>query len=99
MFTFRQVSLDTARFKAAEGLIKTELLGKKNPTLPNLIDEAVRKCPLDTRREMWQSIYLSGGTTLTEGFAGRLQKELGKIAPGSVTIQVNVHMRIYSRWQ
>ena len=81
--------VDTARFKAAEGLLKAELSGADNSTLPKLIDEAVQKCPLEARREMWQSIYLGGGTTLTSGFAERLQKELGKIAPSSVTIQVD----------
>ena len=85
------MSVDTARFKAPEGLMKTELLGVDNPTLPKLIDAAIQKCPMDVRREMWQSIYLSGGTTLTPGFPERLQKELGKIAPSSITIQVRVN--------
>lgn len=82
------MSVDTARFKAAEGLIKTELLGADSPTLPKLIEQAILLCPMDVRREMWQSIYLSGGTTLMEGFPERLQKELGKIAPSSINIQV-----------
>ena len=43
---------------------------------------------MDLRREMWQSIYLSGGTTLIEGFAERLETELKLIAPPSVAVQV-----------
>lgn len=81
--------MDTSRFKATEGLVKTELLGVDSPTLPRLIERAVLQCPMNVRREMWQSIYLGGGTTLTDGFAERLQKELGKITPPSINIQVS----------
>lgn len=68
--------------------MKTELLGVDSPTLPKLVAQAIQTCPMDVRREMWQSIYLSGGTTLTQGFPERLQKELGKMANSSITIQV-----------
>lgn len=80
--------MDTARFKAPEGLIKAEVMGVDSPTLPQLIKQAVMKCPMDSRREMWQSIYLSGGTTLLPGFPERLQEELKLIAPEKVTVQV-----------
>lgn len=86
----RNISVDTARFKACEGLMKTELFGVDSPTLPRLIEQAIRSCSMDVRREMWQSIYLSGGTSLIPGFPERLQKELGKIAPPSINVQVSL---------
>ena len=88
LLNFRLITVDSARFKAPEGLLRAELLGVDSPTLPNLIQQTVSKCPMDLRREMWQSIYLSGGTTLIEGFAERLETELKLIAPPSVAVQV-----------
>ena len=81
--------------------MKTEMLGVDSPTLPKLIEQTILKCPMDVRREMWQSIYLSGGSTLIPGFPERLRKELGKIAPSTVAIQVSVadYSFIYSMLQ
>ena len=84
----REVVVDAARFRAPEGLIKTELLGVDSSTLPQLIREAIAACPMDVRREMWRSVYLSGGTTLTEGFAERLHTELSSLAPPGIEVQV-----------
>lgn len=88
LYLFRLITVDSARFKAPEGLLKSELLGVDSQTLPQLIKEVITKCPMDLRREMWQSIYLSGGTTLIDGFPERLEAELKDIAPPSVTVQV-----------
>lgn len=88
-FLIRQIAVDTARFKAPEGLLKAELFGIDSPTLPKLIEQTVQKCPLDVRREMWQSIYLSGGTTLIDGFPERLQKELQKAVPRPISVRVS----------
>lgn len=86
---YRQVTLDDAIFRAPEGLLRSELMGVDSPTLPQLIKQAILKCPMDMRREMWQSIYLGGGTTMLPGFADRLREELRSIAPESVDVQVN----------
>ena len=92
--SFRLITVDSARFKAPEGLLKAELMGEDSPTLPQLIKQAISKCPMDSRREMWQSIYLSGGTTLLEGFPERLEAELNKITPSTVTVQVMLSNKI-----
>ena len=36
----------------------------------------------------FRSVYLSGGVTMVPGFAERLQEELKKLAPPTVTIEV-----------
>ena len=36
----------------------------------------------------YRSVYLSGGVTMVPGFADRLQEELKKLAPPTVTIEV-----------
>ncbi|XP_067931643.1 uncharacterized protein [Watersipora subatra] len=94
-FHLRHIAVDTARFKAAEGLMKTELIGNDGPTLPKLIKNAIQNCSSSSRDRMWQSIYLSGGTTLTDGFAERLRIELGKLAPSSITIEVHTSPHRY----
>lgn len=93
---YRQVTLEDARFKAGEGLFRTELMGVDSPTLPKLIKQAILRCSMDMRREMWQSVYLGGGTTLLPSFANRLHAELTAIAPDSIDVQVIFHLcRVY----
>jgi len=48
-----------------------------------------RACPIDSRRQMWRSVYLSGGVTLLPGFGKRLELELQKLTPSSVAVQVH----------
>ena len=44
---------------------------------------------MDIRKEMVRSIYLAGGVTLLPGFAERLQAEMDKLTPPSVTPKVS----------
>ncbi|KAL6778345.1 ARP3 [Auxenochlorella protothecoides x Auxenochlorella symbiontica] len=46
------------------------------PSLPDLIDDAIQACPIDTRRALYGNIVLSGGSTLFKGLARRLETEV-----------------------
>uniref|UniRef100_A0A0R3RJT6 Actin-related protein 10 n=1 Tax=Elaeophora elaphi TaxID=1147741 RepID=A0A0R3RJT6_9BILA len=45
-------------------------------SLPQLILDAVYRCPIDTRRKLLDSIILVGGTTRMKGFSARLRDEI-----------------------
>ena len=83
------IALDTALFKAPEGLFRPNLWGKDVPSLPELVWKAIEACPIDQRREMAKKIYLSGSTTLLPGLQERLQKEVAALTPGGLTIEVH----------
>lgn len=42
--------------------------------LDECVDDAIQSCPIDTRRELYKTVILSGGSTLFPNFDQRLQK-------------------------
>mmetsp|Transcript_115331 Transcript_115331/g.279813 ORF Transcript_115331/g.279813 Transcript_115331/m.279813 type:complete len:426 (-) Transcript_115331:89-1366(-) len=52
--------------------------------LPNLVDEAVLRSPIDTRRGLYSNIVLSGGSTMFKKFGLRLQDSIKKICTARV---------------
>lgn len=47
--------------------------------LPNVVDEVILKCPIDTRRGLYKNIVLSGGSTMFKRFGDKLQRDLKRI--------------------
>ncbi len=84
------VTIGAERFRCAEVLFNPSLIGLKEEGVQKLICQSVGK---STHKELYNSIVLSGGSTMFEGMAERLQKEMGKgrkiIAPAE---------RKYSTW-
>ncbi|KHJ83592.1 Actin, partial [Oesophagostomum dentatum] len=57
--------------------------GNDDTSIPMLIHSIVEKCPLDLRRKMFESILVTGGTSLIPGFLSRLKAELLEEAKSS----------------
>jgi actin-related protein len=53
-----------------------------------MVVEAISKSDIDIRRELFQNIILSGGTTMFKGFQDRMQKQLPEISPQNVRVKV-----------
>ncbi|MCO5563113.1 hypothetical protein L7F22_016749 [Adiantum nelumboides] len=58
--------LGAERFRATEILFNPELHGLEYPGMPQIIVDSINRADLDMRKELFQSIVLSGGTTLTK---------------------------------
>lgn len=64
--------------------------------LPQLLDQAVQACPIDSRRPLYGNIVLSGGVGALKGLGSRLQAEVAALtaarlgAMGSRVIEVAV---------
>lgn len=57
------------------------------------------KCDVDVRKDLYNNIVLSGGTTMFAGIAERLSKEVSALAPSSMKIKVVAPPeRRYSVW-
>lgn len=46
--------------------------------LPEVVDEAILKCPIDSRRGLYNNIVLSGGSTMFKDFGRRLNRDVKK---------------------
>jgi len=82
------VALDTARFRCPEALFNPTLLGKEDPSVPQLVFNSIKSCDIDLRRDLYSNVVLSGGTTMFPGFGKRMQKELTDLAPPTMRIRV-----------
>lgn len=85
------VTLDSALFKAPEGLFSPHVWGKDVPGLHEIVWKAIQACPIDYRRELAKKIYLSGGSSVLPGLKERLQKEISALAPTGIVIEVHVN--------
>ena len=47
--------------------------------LPDVVDDAIVKCPIDVRRGLYKNVVLSGGTTMFKDFGRRLQRDIKKL--------------------
>ena len=65
------------RFLGPEVCFNPEVLISDCTTLlPDVVDEAIVKCPIDARRGLYKIIVLSGGTSVYKDFGRRLQSDI-----------------------
>lgn len=86
-------------FRCPEALFKPEMIGVEAPGIAELVSLTVGKCDIDVRRELWNNVVLSGGTTMYRGLAERLSKDLTALVPGALKPKVIAPPeRKYSVW-
>eukprot|EP00917_Polyrhabdina_sp_WS-2016_P027052 GHVP01057866.1.p1 GENE.GHVP01057866.1~~GHVP01057866.1.p1 ORF type:complete len:242 (-),score=32.22 GHVP01057866.1:506-1231(-) len=93
------IPLGAERFRCAEGLFRPQLLGLEAVGLHKTTFAAIIECDYDIRKNLYQAIVLSGGTTMLEGIGERMTKELTQLAPSTMKIKVVAPPeRKYSVW-
>ena len=50
--------------------------------------QTISKCDVDLRRDLYNNVVLSGGTTFFDGMGERMQKELTALVPSSIKVRV-----------
>ncbi|KAL7717114.1 actin [Entamoeba marina] len=101
------------QFLAPELFFNPEIFSSDFVTpLADIVDDVVQSCPIDSRRDLYKNIILSGGSTMFKGFGHRLQRDVkrftenrskksselsgGRIAPKPM--EVNVVTYPYQRY-
>ncbi|MHA1608181.1 MAG: actin, cytoplasmic 2 [Candidatus Freyarchaeota archaeon] len=93
------ITVGAERFLAPEVYFNPGVIGLDAPPLDEVIVDAVRKCDVDLRRELYGNIVLSGGSTMFPGLKERLHKELSELVPENVEIKIVAPPeRHYSVW-
>lgn len=64
------------------------MVGLEVPGIHKLAFNSIMKCDIDVRKDLYNNIVLSGGTTLFPGMPERLSKEMTTLAPASMKIKV-----------
>ncbi|KAJ7844781.1 actin 1 [Mycena olivaceomarginata] len=95
------ITIADERFSVPETLFKPPPIDGESlrPGIHELIFKSITSCDAELQPELYKNIVLSGGTTLFPGLPERLTKELRKLAPPDVTVEIHApRERKYSAW-
>ena len=93
------VSICEERFRCPEPLFHPPAIGVDAPGAPELVHLAITRCDPELHEELYGNIVLAGGSTMFDGFANRMQREVAARAPPAVRTRVIAPPeRKYSAW-
>eukprot|EP00808_Paulinella_micropora_P014031 g67264.t1 len=93
------ITVGNERFRCPEVLFKPNLIGKENDGIHKTTYDSIMKCDVDIRKDLYGNIVMSGGTTMFEGIAERMEKEVVALAPASMKVKIVAPPeRKYSVW-
>jgi actin-related protein len=82
------ITVGNQQFRCPEALFQPSKTGKELPGIHELTFQSIMKCDIDVRRDLYGNIVLSGGSTMYNGIAERLNKEIVNLAPSSIKVKV-----------
>ena len=93
------IIIGNERFRCPEILFQPSLIGYEATGIHQQLFHSVMKCDVDIRENLYANIVLAGGSTMFEGIAERLTKELITLAPSTMKVKVIASPeRKYSTW-
>ncbi|KAK9047979.1 hypothetical protein SSX86_033059 [Deinandra increscens subsp. villosa] len=94
------ITTGAERFRCAEVLFRPSLIGMGATTgIHELTYKSIMRSDVDIRKELYDNIILSGGSTMLPGIAERMKKEITALVPGGMKINVVAKPdRNYSAW-
>jgi actin-related protein len=93
------ITVGNERFRCPEVLFKPSCIGKEAEGIHVTTYNSIMKCDVDIRKDLYGNIVLSGGTTMFDGIADRMTKEITALAPPSMKIKIVAPPeRKYSVW-
>ena len=93
------ITVGNERFRCPEVLFKPNLIGREFAGVHQTTFDSIMKCDVDIRKDLYGNIVLSGGTTMFDGIAERMEKEIKALAPQSMKIKIVAPPeRKYSVW-
>jgi len=93
-----KIKIGKERFEAPEVLFNPFFMGKDGLGCSEMVFKSINDSPIDVRKNLYNSILISGGTTMFPGFPTRLYNDINKFykerilkgKEGSGKIHINV---------
>jgi len=93
------IKIGSSRFRAPEILFNPSVIGKDFDGIHQATYNSITKCDIDIRKDLYENVVLSGGTTMYPGLTDRMHLELTRLAPADAKIKmVAPAERKYSVW-
>ena len=87
---YKRIRCKDIRIRCPEALFKPNMLGKEGNGIGQICCDSIQKCDIDIRKDLYNCIVLSGGTSMYKGLPERLTKEIKTLAPESMKDEVKV---------
>ncbi|ETO05537.1 hypothetical protein RFI_31858 [Reticulomyxa filosa] len=82
------ITVGAERFQCAELLFDPSAMGLKQEGIHQLTFRSIMASEVDIRKDLYNNIVMSGGNTMFNGIAERMQKEITNVAPEVTSIKV-----------
>jgi actin len=95
------VNINSPRFMGPEAIFNPTLIkeGDETPGMHTMTYQSIVDCDVDIRKDLYENVILSGGSTLYEGLPDRLSQELNALAPQSGMVKIIATSdRYYAVW-
>jgi actin-related protein len=93
------ITIGSERCRCPEVLFQPSLIGLESSGIHEVTYNAIMKCDVDIRKDLYSNVVLCGGTTMFVGIADRMQKEVAALAPPTMAIKIVAPPeRKYSTW-
>ena len=94
------ITIGNEQFRCPEILFQPSFVGIDSAGIHEAAYNSIMNCDVDIRKDLYANIVLSGGTTMFQGIADRMQREIITLAPSTMSIKVIASReRNYSVWK
>lgn len=95
----QKIKIGNLMIRVPEILFQPKMIGIDTKGIHKQIVESIQKTDVDLRKELYENITLSGGTTMFEGFPERINKEVSALIPPAMKVKVLAPVeRKFSIW-
>ena len=84
------VIIKDERIRCPEALFRPSMIGKEGNGISQTCCDSIQKCKENIRKDLYNCIILSGGTSMFNGLPERLTKDVKALAPESMKEEVKV---------
>jgi actin-related protein len=93
------ITIGNERFRCPETLFQPAQIGLEESGVHEKTFQSIMKCDVDIRKDLYLNVVLSGGSTMFEGIAERMNKEIVALAPNTMKVNITAPPeRKYSVW-
>lgn len=82
------ITIGNERFRCPEVLFTPALIGKQSPGIHTATYNSIMRSDVGIRKALYSNVVLSGGTTMFEGIAPRMEKEMLALAPEFMKVKI-----------
>jgi len=93
------IETNSERFRAPEVLFNPKLINREDKGISHIVFDAIAKCDLDLRLDLYKNVIMSGATCRLKGIKERLMKDLSTLISNRIKLDiVNPPEAAYSSW-